>query len=309
MQFRRTHSLLCGNFVVQHASESRAPTTVTIMSDSETTSLHHISQLPLDLDAEIFRQYPAFKLGVTNSVRHYAQLLLPLLKSVIARDSEHTNWIMTGPAIAAETPAAANLLCRELFELYMRDRDTHNSKELSLIEIQYDNESTASIDYANLDFADRLTLRERLSRRLVRNADFHGRPILFVNDVCVTGAQQRALQQYFERDGAACVRWLYLIVIDPEIGRTNPKIEWEINFAPFEDLLRMVSREQIQFTGKCVLKVMHLSIAELDHVLRALNAERRARLLELAELNGFQNLDGFEEQMKLVRSYAADRTL
>ena len=279
------------------------------MSNSETTCLHRITQLPFDADAEFFRRYPAFKVGVIDSVRYYAQLLLPLVKEVIANDSDHTGWILTGPAIASQTPAAANLLCRELFDLYMRERNPHNSKELSLIDIQYDNESTASIDYANLSLADRLTLRERLSARLVRNADFHGRPILFVNDVCVTGAQQHAMQQYFERDGAACVRWLYLIVIDPEIGRTNPRIEWQINFAPFEDLLRMVSREQIQFTGKCMTKLMHLSIAELDQVLRALDVERRARLLKLVELNGFQNLDGFEEQMKLVRSYAAARTL
>lgn len=283
--------------------------TAEVMTNSETTCLHRISHLPFDADAEFFRQYPAFKVGVTNSVRYYAQLLLPLVKELIASDSDHTGWILTGPAIAAETLAAANLLCRELFDLYIREPDTRNSKELSLIDIQYDNESTASIDYAKLDLADRLTLRERLSQRLVRNADFHGRPILFVNDVCVTGAQQHAMQQYFERDGAACVRWLYLIVIDPEIGRADPSIEWQINFAPFEDLLRMVSREQIQFTGKCMTKLMNLSIAELDQVLRALNAERRTRLLELATLNGFQNLDGFAEQMKLVRSYAAERKL
>jgi hypothetical protein len=67
----------------------------------------------------------------------------------------------------------------------------------------------------------------------------------------------------------------------------------------------MVSREQIQFTSKCVQRLMHLSIAELDQVLRALNAERKARLLELAVLNGFQNLNGFQEQMELVRSYGA----
>ena len=50
------------------------------MSESHTTSLHCITKLPLDVDAEIFRQYPAFKLGVTDSVRYYARLLLPLLK-------------------------------------------------------------------------------------------------------------------------------------------------------------------------------------------------------------------------------------
>jgi len=277
--------------------------------DFETTCLHRISELPFDSQAEIFRHYPGFKLGVVDSVRYYARLLLPLAKDLIANDSEHTGWILTGPAIAAQTMAAANLLCRELSDLYLRERDLLNYKELSLIDIQYDNEGTASIDYANLDLADRLKLREHLSQKLVRNADFHGRPILFVNDVCVTGAQQNAMQEYFERDGAACVRWLYLIVIDPEIGRANPKIEWQLNFTPFEDLLRMVSREQIHFTGKCMTRVMNLSSAELEQLLRALDVERRTRLLELATLNGFQNLDGFEEQMKLVRSYAAETAL
>jgi hypothetical protein len=279
------------------------------MSDFETRSLHRISQLPFDADAEFFRRYPAFKLGVTDSVRYYARLLLPLVKSVIASESQHTGWILTGPALAAQTPAGANLLCRELFDLYMREQDTRDSQELSLIEIQYDNEPTASIDYAKLDFADRVTERERLSRRLVRNSDFHGRPILFINDICVTGAQQLAMQQYFERDEAAGVKWLYLIVVDPEIGRAEPKIEWQINFCPFEDLLRIVSREQIQFTGKCVLTLMRLSVAELDQVLQALNEESRTRLLELALLNRFQHLDGFHEQMELVRSYATAETI
>ena len=280
-----------------------------MISNSETICLHRISELPFDAQSEFFRHYPGFKIGVLGSVRYYARLLLPLIRELIANDSDHSGWILTGPAIAAQTLAAANLLCRELSDLYARDRDRNNDKELSLIEIQYDNESTASIDYAKLDIADRLAVRERLSQRLVRQPGFRGRPILFVNDVCVTGAQQSAMREYFERDGAACVRWLYLIVIDPEIGRANPKIEWQINYAPFEDLLRMVSREQIHFTGKCMTKLMHLSVAELDQLLRALNVERRARLLELATRNGFQNLDGFTDQMNLLRSYAAEQTL
>jgi len=280
-------------------------TTATLMSNSETTSLYRISQLPLDADADIFRHYPAFKLGVTVSVRHYAQLLLPVVKRVIANDSEHAGWILTAPPLVAETPAGANLLCWELFDLYMRERDGPDAKELSVIDMHYENEVTTSREYAKLDFAARVTERERLSRRLVSDADFRARPILFVNDICVTGAQQHAMQQYFELAEAACVRWLYLIVVDPEIGRMKPGIEWEINFAPFEDLLRMVSREEIQFTGKCVLRLMQLSVAELDQVLQALSRDRRIRLRELAVMNGFQNLDGFHEQMELVTSYGA----
>lgn len=288
-----------------------------MMTDFETLSLHRISKLPLDADAEIFRQYPAFKLGVAAGVRHYAQLLLPSVKRLIASDSERTGWILTAPGIEAGTPSAANLLCWELFDLYIRERDKRTSQGLSLIEIQYDNEPTASADwnepdksqdYAKLDFADRVTERERLSRRLVHNPDLRGRPVLFVNDIRVTGAQQHTMQQYFERAEVACVKWLYVIVVDPEIGRTKPEIEWQINFAPFDDLLRMVSREEIQFTGKCVQRLMRLSVAELEQVLRALDQERRTRLLQLTLLNGFQNLDDCRQQVELVKLYGTEKT-
>ena len=261
---------------------------------SDLLSLHRIAELPLDKDAEIFRHYPAFKLGVTAAVHHYAQLLLPLVNELIDNDSD---WILTAPPIVAHTPAGANLLCWELFDL-LRD-----SKQLTLIDMHYEKEATASADYAKMNFADRVTERERLSRQLVHNADFRGRPILFINDICVTGAQQQAMQQYFESAGVACVKWVYLIVVEPQIGKMDPKIEWQINSAPFDDVLRMVSREQIQFTGKCVLTLMHLSVAELEQVLRALNTERRTQLLKLAVLNGFKNLDGFQQQMELVEKF------
>jgi hypothetical protein len=266
------------------------------MSDLETTSLHRITELPIDGRSEFFRHYPAFKLGVTESVRYYARLLLPLVKSIVAGSA---GWILTGPALAAQTPAGANLLCWELFDLYRRE----DGNGLSLIDIQYDNESTAAIDYAKLGFADRVAERERLNRQLINNHSFRRRPILFINDICVTGAQQHAMQSYFDQNQAEKVNWLYLVVVDPKIGKADPKLEWQINYLPFDDLLGLVSSKQIQFTGKCVLRLMHLSPTELDQVMQTLDQERRIRLLELAVRNGFQNLESFREQVELVKSY------
>jgi len=280
------------------------------MNSTDITCLRRICLTPIDPSDAIFGEYPAFKLGVISSVRHFAELLLPLVKELIASDSQNTDWILTAPAIASKTPAAANLLCWELFRLSQEEQDSQTRK-LTLIDIQHDGESTSidwkdptkPQDYARLDFADRVTERERSSRWLVSNPEFRGRPVLFVNDICVTGAQQHIMQQYFERAEAASVRWLYVIGVDPEVGRSHPEIEWQINFAPFEDLLRMVAREQNEFTSKCVQRLMHLSTAELDQILRALNQQQRTQLRDLAVLNGFQHLDGFQEQMELVRSY------
>lgn len=265
--------------------------------DQESASLYRITQWPLDKKPELLDQYPAFKLGVSESVRYYARQLFPLVNSIVSNEPETDRWIMTGPALASNTPAGANLLCRELYSFL-------NDEKIPLFDIKYDNESTAAIDYAKLDFADRVSERERLDRRLVNDPAFRDHSILFVNDICVTGAQQEAMQQYFERNGAAKIRWLYVVEVDPEIGKSQPRIEWHINFAPFEELIRLVSAEEIEFTGKCVLRLMHLSLAELDQVLQSLDEQRRARLLELALLNGFQHLPGFNEQLELVRSYS-----
>ncbi len=277
--------------------------TFSLMSNSQTTSLYRIDELPFDPNSEIFRHYPALKLGVTASVRHYGRLLLPLLKKIIANDSELTGWILTSQPLAAETPAAANLLCWELFDLYNREP---NPGEISVIDLQYDNEGTASIDYARMEVADRVKERERLHRRLVPHTGFHGRPVVFINDICVTGTQQRALQEYFDSIGAVAVRWLYLIIVDPEIGKAQPELEWQINFAPFEELLRLVTREEIQFTGKCVLKLMQLDVAEFDQILRELSSERRAQLLELAVRNGFHRMEKFRKNVELITQMNAD---
>ena len=115
------------------------------------------------------------------------------------------------------------------------------------------------------------------------------------------------MQQYFDRAGAACVRWLYVIDVNRDIGKSNPRIESQINDAPFEDLLRTVSCERIQFTGKCVQKLMDLGVAELGKVLEALSEERRRRLLELSVWNGYDTRDGFRDRMELLRSYASKK--
>ena len=43
--------------------------TAEVISDSETSSLYDITQLPFDADAEIFSQYRAFKLGGERKTR------------------------------------------------------------------------------------------------------------------------------------------------------------------------------------------------------------------------------------------------
>lgn len=281
------------------------------MNEINITCLKRISSTPIDSSDAILSQYPAFKLGVARSVQRYAELMFPLFKKLIASDSKNTDWILTAPAIIAGTPSAANLLCWELFRLCQQEQGL-GAWPITLIDIRLTDQSTGSKDwghpttsqdYAKLDYAARVIERKRISEFLGSNDEFRGRPVMFVNDICVTGIHQQSMQQYFDRTEAACVRWLYVIVVEQELGRLVPQIEGRINFLAFEDLLRMVSCEQIQFTTKCVNRLMGLSVPELDQIVRALDGERREQLLRLAVLNGFSRFGGFERQMETVRSY------
>ena len=66
----------------------------------------------------------------------------------------------------------------------------------------------------------------------------------------------------------------------------------------------MVAYESIEYTGKCVQKVMQFSLPELEQILRALDQERRARLLALAVANGFPLRQGFQQHMELLQAYS-----
>ncbi len=68
------------------ATESSRALIANMACESETTYLHRIDELPFDEQAEIFRRYPGFKLGVVDDVRYYARLLLPLVRELIAND-------------------------------------------------------------------------------------------------------------------------------------------------------------------------------------------------------------------------------
>src|SRR5215467_11426837 len=106
------------------------------MDATHITCLHRISATPIDPSDAIFREYPAFKMGVTRSVRHFAELLLPLVKRLIATVPSRSDWVFTAPAIQAQTPAAANLLCWELFRLCRKEPGLSHC-QLNLIDLQH----------------------------------------------------------------------------------------------------------------------------------------------------------------------------
>ena len=280
------------------------------MVETSVTSLLTIADACIDPGKPLLREYAAFKLGVKRSVLYFARRLLPLARQLIERDEHQTSWILTSPAMIA-APAAANLLCRELYPLLRRELPAALS--LSAVEIGSEadvatrfhwKEGVRSFDYATLDIGDRVRERQRLSASLVIEPRLRDGAVLFVNDICVTGAHQRAMERYFERARAMAVHWLYVIDVVQAVGRSEPRLEARLNHTSLDNLMQLLACEEIEYTSKCIQKVLLLDGKEIEQLLSRLDASRRRRLVELTIAEGYSLLAPFRSKVDLLRSYA-----
>jgi len=277
--------------------------------DTSVTSLYTISDVSIDPVEPLLNEYAAFKLGAKRSVLYFARRLLPLARQLIERDERQTSWLLTSPAMIA-APAAANLLCRELHRLLRQELPA--ALRPSVVEIGTNTdvatgfhwkERDRSFDYATLDVEDRVRERQRLSASLVIEPRLRDGAVLFVNDIRVTGAHQRAMERYFERARVMAVHWVYVIDIVQAVGRAEPRLEARLNHTSLEDLMQLLGCEEIEYTSKCVQRVLLLGGEEIEQLLRRLDAGRRRRLLELTIAEGYSRLAPFRSKVDLLRSH------
>lgn len=271
-----------------------------------TTALHRLTRWPVDDRDELFARYPSLKLGVRESTVHYAKRLTPLAEALIVSDPRPAHWALTAPPYHA-IPAAANLLCLEMFHLLQARLPT--ALDLSLIEIAehphgcHDDEAPA--DYARLDFRQRRESRERSASALLDHPGLSGRSVIFVNDINVTGAQQRVMHRYFERSGVTAIHWLYIIDVEESLGKREPQIEYMINsskLATFEEFIHVMAADNISFTSKCIARVFSYDDEQLTKLFQALPARRRSIILELAVQDARYRGGYFKKRIDLLSS-------
>src|SRR5207248_6129898 len=75
-------------------------------------------------------------------------------------------------------------------------------------------------------------------------ADFRGRGVLFINDINVTGTQQKYARLTLDSVQPALVHWLYIFQVDLDLGRSHPEIEYNLNYLnidSFEDFAEILA--------------------------------------------------------------------
>lgn len=236
----------------------------------------------------ILFHYPAAKLGLRPSIGFCARQLAGAARAVFARGPTAAPWVITSPPRFV-LPAAANLLARELVALLVASGDSTSAlAELWLDSADAPGDAPDSTRlYARAGFETRFKERSQLHQRLkpLVAEQFQGRPVLFVNDIHVTGAQQHFMRQALLAAQVPCIHWLYLVTVPPDLGRAHPEIEYELNYSrhgSFADFAELVRDGDIEFTARCIHRLFDHEESEVQAFLESLPTARRQKLIELA---------------------------
>jgi hypothetical protein len=245
--------------------------------------------LSSEQDAQsILFHYPAAKLGLRSGIRFCAGKLVEAVRNLHRDGLSSQPWVVASPPRFV-LPGAANLMARELTQLLGTAWDlapTLAELWLATAAEHIEVEDSPGL-YAQAAFAARIKERSRLHQRLkpLAVAQFQGRPVLFVNDIHVTGAQQHFMRQALQAAGVAHIHWLYLVIVPPEIGRDHPQIEYALNYSrhgSFDDFAELLRHADIEFTARCIHRLFDHAESELHAFLDSLPSERRQELIGLA---------------------------
>lgn len=285
--------------------------TLTTSQQTSLCSLRTIEKLPIDYSDDFFCQYPRLKLGVTESVEYFGAQLSRLAEDVITQSLQGPiDWTITGPAYNV-LPGAPNLLCSYLYEdlksrlpesvtLYL----AHLPVETDNLEIK-DSESLHKYhNYSTFTQQERNQFYERSREPLIDPRDFRGRSILFVNDIKVTGAQQRYMQRAFAKMDSPQICWLYLLAVNREIAEAEPEIEYAINnssIASFEEFADLLATHNLEYTARCITRLLSYELSQLAKLFQMLDSGRKKTILEVATAEGRFSGEYFKEKIDLLK--------
>jgi hypothetical protein len=274
-------------------------------------SLRVIERLPIDYSDDFFSHYPRLKLGVTESVDYYGARLSRLAEDVIVQSLPgSTDWVITAPAFNV-LPGGPNLLASYIYE------DLKNklpdSITLSLVHLRVETDDLEIKDsealhkyhnYSTFTQQERNQLYEQTREPLIEPRDFRGRSILFLNDIKVTGTQQRYMHQAFAKLNPRQICWLYILDVDREIAEAQPEVEYEINHscvASFEEFAELLSMQDLEYTSRCITRLLSYELSSLATLFQMLDAGRKKTILELATADGRFSGDLFKEKIDLLK--------
>ncbi len=279
------------------------------------SSLQKIDQLAIDLEQDLFAHYPAMKLGRNEEVSFYAGQLATVANNLIKETGDCYDWVLTGPPYNV-IPAAANLMAWRVYDLLKQSLNFRY--QLAIVNLRLPKktmvinnaqEFKTYYEYSNNSIQERIKERAKLHQGsddiIEHEKDFSGRGVIVINDIKVTGTQQRFMQQSFAQVCPAHLHWLYVFDVDEDLGKSDPKIEHRINHSKLQtvnEFSEVICSENIEYTARCISRLFAYEVTEFEILLHQLNANKRAVLLDLAIREGRFKGDFFSEKIGILEA-------
>lgn len=231
--------------------------------------------------------YSRLKLGCKTDVDIFAIRMVEEL--LLIDDLKDDDWLVTGLPLTA-LPSAANLLATQVVEyLHLHNRSNVSLKNLRK---RSDLDLFPHGHFANLDGAGRSAVLARSATdKWLRDGTFVGRSVIVVDDVRVTGANERALRLFFESLGTQRVFWAYLLDLkidrDSEPGVEEPRLN-SLYFDGIKDIAQVLRTFDVQPTTRLVWGLFAMAPADFAEVREAISPALASTIMSTMLREGIQ---------------------
>ncbi len=270
--------------------------------------LHQISALPLPFEQPLFRHYPGMKLGQPQNLDFFSQQLGAVAQQLV-RQAPQQEWVLTAPPYF-RLPAAANLLAERVGQILQQQGLAARLQPLRLLPgkqgMRNAEEFSNAYNYSKNTLAQRVAERERVQRMLDTSglaSSMTGRAVIVINDINVTGTQQKFIQQTLDQLQVACVHWLYIFQVEPVLAACHPETEHQINtsqLADRESYAAVLNDPATQITARCISRLFNEETAAFGQILACLTPQAQQRVRHLAQLEERYDSAIFAEKMALL---------
>jgi hypothetical protein len=292
-----------------------------IQNPLDTSSLCTIKSFPFDLKQSFFSHYPTMKQGLDESVRFYAEKLTSKAVGILNCLPNCKDWVLTAPPYDT-LPAAANLLAWQVQDELQKRCTDHTLQTVNirlnkkLLQINSQDEFERFQDYSKAGVEDRIRVRAKL-QELVEDIGNHknslkGRNIIFINDINVSGTQQKFMNRYLKKAEPASIYYLYIIDVDADIGRKHPELEYELNWSGVKTLnefSRLLNAVEVSYTSRCVERLFSYKLSEFQYLVKKLSSNRRDYILSIAKKEGHYKGINYNANVTFLENYCTERAI
>jgi hypothetical protein len=256
------------------------------------------------------------KMGDKQAIDFYSLKLVAQIKATITNTPHCRQWVITAPPML-HIPSAANLIAQKTYH-YLHSDILYKSR-VSLVELKFQQSDMIAytkpsqlpfVQYCASSTKQRIAQRKRTLERehvddIIRQAEqFADRGVIVVNDIKVTGTQQKFMQSSFEQTQFMQLHWLYIFEVDTPLGQSTPQIEQQINFSTLKSLdefSELVCFAQIDFTAKCLVRLFALNDSQFTAILKVMSDQRVHQLLLITLAEGLEYIAYFASKIVILK--------